>query len=238
MSYSKSQAIIIPPLLSQVVSSSNINIKLNSSIIAISDSINYLGVLIDSKLLFHDHIHKIRSKLSRAVGILCKLKNLFPSCILKKLYFAFFHSHLLYCLTIWSATYKTYLEPLRKLQNKAMRVINNMQWSSNSDPLFKKNKILKLDDLIKLETSKLMFNLDRCKLPTSFTKYFKKVSQIHFRVTRSSVNNKLYLPRYRSNRLQRSLKSRGVKVWNDVPCNLKKNCTPYIILATCINVIS
>ena len=119
-----------------------------------------------------------------------------------------------------------------------MRVINNMQWSSNSDPLFRKNKILKLDDLIKLETSKLMFNLDRCKLPTSFTKYFKKVSHIHFRVTRSSVNNKLYLPRYRSNRLQRSLKYRGVKVWNDVPCNLKKIATPYIILATCINVIS
>ena len=149
-------------MLSQVVSPNNINIKLNSSIIAILDSINYLGVLIDSKLLFRDHIHKIRNamptKLSRAVGILCKLKNLF-SCILKKLYFAFFHSHLLYCLLIWSATYKTYLEPSRKLQNKAMRVINNVQWSSNSDPLFRKNKILKLEDLIKLETSKLMFNL-------------------------------------------------------------------------------
>ena len=69
-----------------------------------------------------------------------------------------------------------------------------------------------------------MFNLDRCKLPNSFTKYFKKVSQIHFRVTRSSDNNMLYLPRYRSNRLQRSLKYRGVKIWNDVPSNLKKNC--------------
>ena len=32
-----------------------------------------------------------------------------------------------------------------------MRFINNMQWSSNSDPLFKKNKILKLEDLVKLE---------------------------------------------------------------------------------------
>ena len=192
----ESQAIIIPPLLSQVVSPNNINIKLNSSTIPISDTINYLGVLIDSKLLFCDHIHKICNKLSRAVGILCKLKNLFPSCILKKLYFTFFHSHLLYCLIIWSATYKTYLEPLKKLQNKALRVINNMQWSSNSDPLFKKNKILKLEDLIKLETSKLMFNLDRCKLPNSFTKYFKSVSQIHFRVTRLSDNNMLYLPRY------------------------------------------
>ena len=97
-----------------------------------------------------------------------------------------------------------------------------MQWSSNSDPLFRKIKILKLEDLIKLETSKLMFNLDRCKLPNSFTTYFKNISQIHFRVTRSSDNNMLYLPRYRSNRLQSSLKYRGVKVWNYVPCNFYK----------------
>ena len=70
-----------------------------------------------------------------------------------------------------------------------MRVISNMQWSSNSDPLFGKNKIFKLEDLVKLETSKLMFNFNRCKLPNSFTKCFKKVSRIHSRVTRSSDNN-------------------------------------------------
>ena len=78
---SKSQAIIIPPLLSQLVSPININIKINSNTIAISDSINYLGIVIDFKLLFRDHIHKVQNKLSRAVGILCKLKNLFSSCI-------------------------------------------------------------------------------------------------------------------------------------------------------------
>ena len=103
-----------------------------------------------------------------------------------------------------------------------------MQWSSNSDPLFRKTKILKLEDFINLETSKLMFNLDRCKLPNSFTKYFKKVSQIYSRVTRSSDNNMLYLPRYQSNHLQRSLKHRGVKVWNNVPCNLNKKLLLHI----------
>ena len=66
---SKSQAIIILPLLSQVVLRS-INIKLNSTTIAISDSISYLGILIESKLLFCDHIHKVQNKLSCAVGIL------------------------------------------------------------------------------------------------------------------------------------------------------------------------
>ena len=95
-----------------------------------------------------------------------------------------------------------------------MRVINNMQWSSNADPLFRKNNILKLEDVVELETSKSMHNFDRCKLPNFFTKYFKKRSQIH---SCSSDNNILYLPRCRYNRLQRSL--RIVKVWNDVLYN-------------------
>ena len=68
---------IIPPLLSQVVSPTSVNIKLNSSTFAISDSINYLGILIYSKLLFRDHTHKVQNKLSRAVVILYKLKNHF-----------------------------------------------------------------------------------------------------------------------------------------------------------------
>ena len=82
-----------------------------------------------------------------------------------------------------------------------------------------KHNILKLEDLVNLETSKLMYNFDRYKLPNSFTKYFKEVTQIHSRETCSSTNDMLYLPRYLSNRLQRSLKYRGVNVWKDVPCN-------------------
>ena len=50
---------------------------------------------------------------------------------------------------------------------------------------------------------------------------FLKVSQIHARLTRSTENNLLYLPRYRSNRLQKSIKYRGVKVWNEIPSNFK-----------------
>ena len=80
---SELQAIVISPFLSQVVFPTNINIKLNYSTIAISNSTNYLGILIDSKLLFRDHIHKVQNKLSCAVGILGKPKNLFFSCILK-----------------------------------------------------------------------------------------------------------------------------------------------------------
>ena len=58
----KSQAMIVLPLLSE--SNFAITIKLNSSILQVSNNINYLGVIIDSKLLFKEHILKLQSKLS------------------------------------------------------------------------------------------------------------------------------------------------------------------------------
>ena len=82
-------------------------------------------------------------------------------------------------------------------------------------------KILQLNDLIKLETAKFMNSFDNNALLPHFGNYFRKIKQVHNRSTRSSDRNLLHLPRYRSNRLQRSFKSRGVKVWNDIPYELK-----------------
>ena len=36
--------------------------------------------------------------------------------------------------------------------------------------------------------------------------------------------NFLYLPRYSTNRLQKSIKFRGVKIWNEIPFHIKTNC--------------
>ena len=94
-----------------------ISINLNACIIKNSECIKYLGILIDSKLNFRNHINVLQNKLLRAMRIMSKLRHTMPFNILKRLHFAFFHSHLLYCLIIWSATFKTYLDPLKKLQN-------------------------------------------------------------------------------------------------------------------------
>ena len=57
---SKLLAIIIATLLAEVVLPTNTSNKLNFSTIEISDCINYLGISIDSKLLFRDHIFNTR----------------------------------------------------------------------------------------------------------------------------------------------------------------------------------
>jgi len=53
----------------------------------------------EDQSLFNDHIKLVKSKLSRAVGLLFKLKHVMPTYVLQQMYYAiFFHPHLLYRL--------------------------------------------------------------------------------------------------------------------------------------------
>ena len=92
-----------------------INTDLNACTIKNAECIKHVGILIDSKLNFRNHINVLQNKLLRAVGTMSKSRYTMPSNILKRLYVALFHSQLLYCLIIWSATFKTYLDLLKKL---------------------------------------------------------------------------------------------------------------------------
>ena len=142
----------------------------------VSNNINYLEVIIDSKLLFKEHILKLKSKLFREVGIMCKLKHIVPLRIVIRLYYAFFYSYLLYGFLVWSATYTSYLQPIKILQNKALHVLSNKQRWTNSSILHSCLKILKFQDLIKLKIAKFMFRYENCQLPPTFVNYFLKIS--------------------------------------------------------------
>ena len=63
----------------------------------------------------------------------------------------------------------------------------------------------------------------RKKLPKSLSTFFAPVEAIHTRSTRlASSELNLYLPRYKSQKLQKSFKYQGVKIWNSVPLDLKQ----------------
>ena len=87
----------------------------------------------------------ISFKLSKAVGIISRLKYPLPSSILRRLYYCFFHPHLLYDMIIWSATYRSYLKPIEILQDKAFRIVNNCQRNHKASSLHRKLTILNVD---------------------------------------------------------------------------------------------
>ena len=86
-----------------------------------SKSVKYLGIIIDEILSFKCHVKAISRILSRNLGIIRKLKHLFPSNVIRLLYFSLIHPYILYCSSVWLGTFPSVLRPIRVLQNNAIR---------------------------------------------------------------------------------------------------------------------
>ena len=85
------------------------------------------------------------------------------------LYYAMVHSHIVYCINIYSCATKTHLEKIRLKQKEAIRIITNSGYRDHTQPLFANMSILPLDQLIKYHSLKFMHNFHFRKLPFSFS---------------------------------------------------------------------
>ena len=72
----KSHLLIVSPYLNK--STPNAFITLDSSILKVEKSIKYLGINVDYQLLFGDHIKQLQTIVSRAVGIMTKIRHFIP----------------------------------------------------------------------------------------------------------------------------------------------------------------
>ena len=205
----KSNILLVPPKPNRAPN----NITVATKVVK---EAKYFGLIIDKKLTFGSHIEYLESKLSRAVCILSKLKHFFPSSVLLKLYYALFHSNILYGLLIWHNTYSTYTNKISRLQNKAIKLIANSKCTDKCVPIYEKLKILQLHDLYIHETATFMYKFHNNKLPVSSSQYFNRIAAIHSVHTKSNTSGlTYYIPQYKITRLQRCLKYTSVKMWNN-----------------------
>ena len=74
-------------------------------------STRFLGVIIDDKLSWKDHIEYLCKKLKCQVGILNRIKDCVPKHLHKDLYYTLFESHLSYCISVWGGVSVNKLKP-------------------------------------------------------------------------------------------------------------------------------
>ena len=84
-------------------------------------------------------------------------------------------------------------------------------------PLYYERKIIKVNDIYKIESAKFMHKYINKKLPDYFQNYFNKVSGNHDYSTRAATNDDLTIPFFRTNHCQKSFKYQGSKLWNSLP---------------------
>ena len=83
--------------------------------------IKYLGVINDSTLSWKDHILNISKKISRAIGVMYKIRSLVNIAILKNLYYAIVYSDLVYAIQIcWGSCCDSHLKKIIVLKKELL----------------------------------------------------------------------------------------------------------------------
>ena len=110
-----------------------LHFDLSGSPIEYIQEFNFLGLTLDSSLSFKFHLTKIGNKISRVIGLLHKLKHIFPFYLLRMIYNSLILPHMNYSLLAWGANCYS----IELLQKRAVRDINFKSPLAHTEPILK-----------------------------------------------------------------------------------------------------
>lgn len=193
---------------------SHLHLEIDNSPIERVSTFKYLGVQIDENMNWKDEINYISKKLAFACFTLIKARCHFPYNVLRSLYFSIFHSQISYCSEIWGFTYPTYIEPIVRLQKRALRIITSS--STTSSDLFSSTRILPFTSQRNYKTAVLINSIINTNFPLHVSTFSAPT-----RNTRHAGNGNFNLPNCRNVYGERLIQFTGAKIWNTIPIEVK-----------------
>ena len=157
------------------------------------DKARFLGVIIDEKLTWDDHINYLESKLLSCIATIKRIRKFIPKFHHKQLYHSIFLPHLIYGITSWGGSCPSKLEKVFSLQKRCIRILfgNKVSFDhaefyetcararpltsintheinyelENTKPLFNNNNLLTVHNLYKLQIITETFKIKKVQLP-------------------------------------------------------------------------
>ena len=182
-------------------------VKINDCVLNRVNIIKYLGVIIDHKLKWCEHISYVKNKVSKGLGIIFKARMYVDKKCLRSLYHSFVHPYLTYSIETWGSASKIHLHPLFFTQKKVVRIITFSHYLAHTHPLFLSLSILPLDKLFLNQIGIVMYKYCNSLLPDVMNRLYVKNNVIHSYYTRG--NNLLRIPRGTVN-----FTNISARVWN------------------------
>ncbi|PSN42153.1 hypothetical protein C0J52_25229 [Blattella germanica] len=124
-------------------------------------AVKYLGVTLDTKLLFNEHIDDLASRGNRAIKMLMPLlrQEILSTKNKRTLYTSLVRSRLTYAAPAWTTASKFRIAKLQRIQNKTLRIILRQR---KRTPIHQLHNLARLDtipELIARQTSKLALQI-------------------------------------------------------------------------------
>lgn len=188
----------------------------NNKIIEVVRSHNYLGLLVDARIRWVDHIDYIVRKISPYVFILRRLKMFLSQDTLYTIYTSYILSHVIYLNPIWSGAGKIHLKRLETLLKKSIKIIHNYPMLHPTNLLYSQ-RYLSLENICKRELYILAFKIVNNKIKHNFI--LRRHIDIHNHNTRNRCS--FYLSLFRTNKQKYNSLYNCLKKFNELPNTIK-----------------
>ena len=100
------------------------NLYLNMIKIERVTQFNFLGIVVSLNLKWNQHTDHISKEISRAIGVMYRLKQIYPHAVLLTLYQAIIYLHFMYGLLVWRSKIEN-SHSLHLLQKKSLGIVAN-----------------------------------------------------------------------------------------------------------------
>ena len=132
-------------------------IRINNVLIERKISERFLGVIIDENLNWSCHISTIKTKMSRYLGVMYKIRKFITSKTRMQIFHSFVQSHLNYCSLVWGFATKSHIDAVFRKQKSGIRAVMegfvNFKYRdgiipSHTKSTFKEMNVLTVQNLI------------------------------------------------------------------------------------------
>ena len=113
-----------------------------------------------------------KRKVSKSVDIICKSLSFYLNKTSLCTLYSLVYPYLQYCASVWGSTCRSNLKRLITLQKRFIRIISNSPFNTHANPIFVSLRILKFEDIIKLQVGKVMYLYKNGLLPDCFNDMF------------------------------------------------------------------
>ena len=203
----------------------NTPVLMNNTPIFRTSKYTCLGVDIDEKLTWGEHIETICSKVSAGIGAMRRIKPYVPPATLQTIYKALVQPYFDYCSPLWDNCGKTLQDKLQKFQCRAARVISGLSYDVRSADVLDALGWQTLD-VKRLENKLiLMYKILNNHTAPNLSELFCKRNTIQNNYNLLSSDTYLFLPKPNSEFLKKSFRYSGAVQWNHLPEDFRKSET-------------
>lgn len=177
---------------------------------------NYLGLIIDNRLKWNNHINKVKKKILPYIFAMKKVRKCLGVQSCWQIYSSYILSQLTYLVCIWGSAASTHLNVLKVLQNRAIKSIRRLPTLFPTIALYT-YKYLSLSDLYRFSLIFTIYKIKNGIIKSNIE--IIPATNIHSHATRN--RDRFYTNRPRTELASRHIFYAGIVNYNLLPNNIR-----------------